>query len=398
MSGEARGDLPATNPAPPAPGSARPRPRRRLRTKLAVALLSLFLPLALVETVARIRTQDPLDQQKITQFDPGDRSLGDKAFYESLAYPTAENPWYGVFRVDPQLGFGLEPDVALVLSFSEAAARSYHVRTNALGLRDDRPLASKKPGTFRVLALGDSMTYGMGVEREAAFPALLESQLAKRLAPREVEVVNAGVPCWGQWEETAFLEHRAGALTPDLVLLQFTVANDVLDDLRYRDEGGKLVPDPALGRELAESRLFHNPLADWSRAYRNFVWNSGRHILRYRAMLDPARLARASELIRRARDDAKKLGADFALVVAPPKFQVDGGLEETVTGSRGIDTAIVAQAERDGIAALDLGDALRQAKRRGESAYFAVDMHWTPDGHQVVADAVSSWLERLRKP
>jgi lysophospholipase L1-like esterase len=356
--------------------------------KLLAVALSALLTLLVIEVATRITKRDPLLDGK-AMFP--NASLGENAFYESLRFPRANDEWGSPFRIDPELGFSLEPNVAMVMSFEEAKDHAYHLRTNALGLRDDRALVPKAPGTLRVLALGDSMTYGLGVEREEAFPALLEEKLAKKLG-RPVEVVNAAVPCWGQWEETAFLERRARALEPDFVLLQFTISNDVLDDTRYREVDGKRVPDDSLGRDLAGHRLFQNPLATWSRAYRRFVWDWGRHYVRYEAMHSPERLARAGDLVRRARDLSVQLGAGFALTIAPPSFQVADGASEKVVRSREIDQAIVERAGKDGIAALDLGPALVAAKKAGVAGYFATDMHWSPEGHRIVAEALADWL------
>jgi lysophospholipase L1-like esterase len=368
--------------------------RRALRTKLLAVGISTLASLIIIECGARVLFKDPLVEGKTDwKLSPeDDGSLGPRAFYESLRYPSATDRWGPPYREDPEVGFALEPDTAMVMTFSEAPGGAYRLRTNALGLRDERALVPKSAGTLRVLALGDSMTFGLGVEREEAWPAVLERSLSKKIAPRPVEVVNAGVSCWGQCEEVAFLEHRARALEPDLVVLEFTVANDVLDDLRYREENGRLVPDPSLARELEQHAIFENPFALHSRAFRLFVWHTGRHIVRYEVMLAPERLARASQLIRRARDVARGIGAELVLLVAPPSFQVEGGLAERVLGSRRLDDAILAQAERDGIAALDAGDSLRAATRAGRTPYFARDMHWNPSGHEVVGEATAEWL------
>jgi len=65
------------------------------------------------------------------------------------------------------------------------------VDTNSLGLRDAEFPAHKRPGEFRVLALGDSMTYGQGVRLDLTWPQVLEARLrAERSGP--VEVINAG--------------------------------------------------------------------------------------------------------------------------------------------------------------------------------------------------------------
>jgi lysophospholipase L1-like esterase len=65
------------------------------------------------------------------------------------------------------------------------------VDTNSLGLRDEEFPAKKRSGEFRVLALGDSMTYGQGVRLDLVWPQVLEARLrAERSGP--VEVINAG--------------------------------------------------------------------------------------------------------------------------------------------------------------------------------------------------------------
>ncbi len=63
------------------------------------------------------------------------------------------------------------------------------VATNSWGLRDAEPDPS---ATLRVLAIGDSFTFGWGVAMEARYSNLLEESL-QRLRPDErVEVLNAG--------------------------------------------------------------------------------------------------------------------------------------------------------------------------------------------------------------
>ncbi|OGB95519.1 MAG: hypothetical protein A2Z31_05045 [candidate division NC10 bacterium RBG_16_65_8] len=48
----------------------------------------------------------------------------------------------------------------------------------------------KQSDSLRIIALGDSLTYGYGVAAEEAYPAVLERELGKRFA---VEVLNLGV-------------------------------------------------------------------------------------------------------------------------------------------------------------------------------------------------------------
>jgi len=88
---------------------------------------------------------------------------------------------------------------------------------NSLGMRDREP-GPKEPGRFRVLCLGDSVTFGPGVAQDAIYPARLQALLGPG-----AEVVTAGVQGWNTVEEERFLAAHAGELSPDLVVLLYIV-------------------------------------------------------------------------------------------------------------------------------------------------------------------------------
>ena len=52
-------------------------------------------------------------------------------------------------------------------------------RINADGMRDRDREVTKAAGVFRIACLGDSITYGFGVRRAAAYPARLERRLPR---------------------------------------------------------------------------------------------------------------------------------------------------------------------------------------------------------------------------
>jgi hypothetical protein len=55
--------------------------------------------------------------------------------------------------------------------------------------RENGPFPHKKPGTFRVMVVGDSLTYGDGIEREWTYSVLLEQLLGKDY---DIEFINPG--------------------------------------------------------------------------------------------------------------------------------------------------------------------------------------------------------------
>lgn len=359
-------------------------PKRPLRTKLLLLLLALLGSLVAIEVGVRVFLREP---EQIRG-----KAVGANAFHESLRFPVpGERALKPPYRIDRQLGFCYVRDYDAPQTFEEAPGGQYRLRTNGLGVRDERSLIPKDGGSLRILVVGDSMTFGHGVEREQAFPAVLERTLGSEHG-RPLDVVNAGVTCWGQREEVAFLEHRAPDLAPDFVLLEFTVANDVLDNLRYEDGSEDLVPDPHLGADLSEHPIFELPFAETSRAWRLFAWHVGRHVVRYRAMLEPRRLERTRALIRRARDAAGILHARFGLVIAPTVVQVDDGATETILRTRRINDAVIRMAKEDGIAVYDPLATLKSARAKGEKTYFPKDMHWNAKGHEVVGQGLAAWM------
>src|SRR4030095_16199761 len=67
------------------------------------------------------------------------------------------------------------------------------VRTNEDGLRTPYTGAQFREYQDRVIAIGDSFTFGFGVRQEGAFPERLEGLLRKALPSRHLAVLNAGV-------------------------------------------------------------------------------------------------------------------------------------------------------------------------------------------------------------
>jgi len=98
---------------------------------------------------------------------------------------------------------------------------------NQLGLRGPEVTREKPAGTLRLIGLGDSFTFGVGVRDEHTFLRRLEGRLNKH---QTVEVLNAGTQGYNTRDQQLTLEYRWLELRPDLVLVVFYL-NDI-----YRDE------------------------------------------------------------------------------------------------------------------------------------------------------------------
>ena len=131
------------------------------------------------------------------------------------------------------------------------------VKINNIGLRGRDVTVPKPEGIYRIVTLGDSITFGYGVPLEKTFPQVLERLLNENLATgTRYEVVNAGVPGTGLSYYEYFVRKRAPQLNPDLILICMAL-NDITV---YRPGPDK--PPPSRGRGLNYLLLRHSYLYD----------------------------------------------------------------------------------------------------------------------------------------
>jgi lysophospholipase L1-like esterase len=134
---------------------------------------------------------------------------------------------------DPELTYLLRPG-------AEVVAWGVRVSINEHGMRGPSFEAEARPGTHRVLVLGDSVTFGSRLERDRTFPVLLEARLEER-SGEPYEVLNGGIDGYNTQGELALLRRRGLALGPRTVVLAYNL-ND-FDHLPVMGPRGVLTLD-----------------------------------------------------------------------------------------------------------------------------------------------------------
>jgi hypothetical protein len=135
--------------------------------------------------------------------------------------------WFENFREARYIGIKLKPnlDVRVVNPFNDievAFKTTFRLTSNGDGFRGPafRP---RDPAVLRVAALGDSSTFGWGVDPQYTYEELLARRLSANGA--RAEVYNLGMPGTTSRHGLGVLEHYAAPLKPDVVVVSFG-AND----------------------------------------------------------------------------------------------------------------------------------------------------------------------------
>ena len=104
------------------------------------------------------------------------------------------------------------------------------VKTNSLGLRNPETTFAKPPDRYRILALGDSWTYGYRAAEANTYPRQLEFLLNQRAVsrgtPPRYEIINAGVVGYSTGQEATYLQVEGYRFNPDLILVAYYPVND----------------------------------------------------------------------------------------------------------------------------------------------------------------------------
>ena len=170
------------------------------------------------------------------------------------------------------------------------------VHINSLELRDPREYdLAKRPNTFRILVLGDSVTFGHGSVYEHTYPYLMEQRLKAWRPDVDWQVWNAAVPGYNTSQELAQLLEVGDRFRPDLVVVGFFV-NDLVDNYAVRPPGWwRTFAMGALS--VARRHLYSFEL--YKKVYLTLVWRMSRSD-EYRLRLE--HVATEEELLMSASD------------------------------------------------------------------------------------------------
>jgi lysophospholipase L1-like esterase len=326
-----------------------------------------------------------------------------------VVFPAPPNP-----TRQPQIQYRVDPEIRYTpLPNQRGWIDDGFVTTNSLGFRGPETTLPKPPNRFRIVAIGDSVTFGFGVNDRETFCAQTETLLRERMPGVDLDVVNIAVPGFDTRQEVVLLRRTVSQLEPNLVLVGL-YSNDVPDALED-GTGGTTVATPRGGTNQP-LQMNAAPTSWWDihlrksravyaigRALRRFAhkgeWGMSRFTMeldmlegRNTPQLDEA-WARVSRQFDELRSLAAVHGFAVGVVVLPPREQVSGLYPHARYQDR-----VRPMAESEGFFIIDPLPALTASPERKDHLFVAYDRnHPSGKGHRLIAQAIVDDLSRNRR-
>jgi lysophospholipase L1-like esterase len=265
-------------------------------------------------------------------------------------------------------------------------------KRNVFGFRSGHEEVARRKGVRRVIALGDSFTWGLLLpSADSAWPARLERVLPDSGGPA-VEVINMGQRGWATATEAEFLRRLGWQFDPDLVIVQFFL-NDAYEsgpNFQFR-EGRRvfLLPEVFAQGYIRSSSLAALVARGINGLLFGILFPESESGDLYAE--DSAGWRQMRTALREMGDSARSRETPILLVLFPPLLP--GEWTPTSSPARDVYSRVAQEAERSGLLTLDLAQAFVAAggdwKRWWATPY---DSHPNAAAHAVAANAIAGFL------
>jgi len=268
---------------------------------------------------------------------------------------------------------------------------------NPLKLRSLHLERPKPAGVFRIVALGDSFTWGLFIARtEDTWPYVAERCLLKDDA--RVQVLNLGYCGFTTVNEAERLDRLGWSLEPDFVVLQFTLNDPLPSGPNYWNLGEgsvfRLWPlIPIIGRWVSSHSYFYR--------YADAKYQSWQMRFRYPRGVAPfyddefAGWTACKTAIAAMAQSCKRRKVPMLVMIFP--YFMPGKLDMDSYPYVQVHRKIEAAATASGLPVLDLLPIYASHGRDGQSWWvFPRERHPGLEAHRVAGEAVAGKIQQIR--
>lgn len=292
------------------------------------------------------------------------------------------------------------------------------ISINSYGFRGPSLPLKKEKNEFRIMVVGDSITFGTDFLLKNTYTGQMEIRLKKAFPKQTVHVINASMEGQGIENEIKVLEEDGIPLNPDIVILQF-----YLNDSLGLDMFGSVLANPGMLRRhsmLAEALYRRYMLRLWIenkiKEEPEYAWLFAPRpddiLTNRQSFLDYANKAQSDwgaawqdnswgvvdRQLQKLADLASRNHFKVVIMCTPVIFQVYSTFLENSPQKK-----LKALAAKYGFYFYDLLPAFRKIDRNKDRYLFMDQCHYSPNGHYEVGRLMANYItdilkERLDNP
>ena len=316
--------------------------------------------------------------------------------------PLAKAGMHQIHRSSNDFGWELIPGSSGYGSCGE------YISINSQGFRDKEFSRERKSGIQRIMIIGDSFTFGMGVNLEETFSKKIGIILKN--SGINCEVINCGVIGYNMWQYIEILNKKILPLNPDLIVVGMFL-NDIYQSIhpKLKDKNWKAYnPFDRKKSNIMSSfyiwNLFHNWNVLFETKYRarrgvNYLKGvkqrkeklkdeSSDHIWRKIMLgnLDNKKYIEFKRALSEFKMKSDSSGCDLLFIMIPDAGQLNEfELQE-------VNRFIAASCSKLDIPFIDVTEAFEKESDPRPLFLFPIDAHISSKGHQIIAELVSKQI------
>lgn len=280
---------------------------------------------------------------------------------------------------------------------------TYHIGENGLRMQESSLQSNK-----RVLVLGDSFTFGIGLNDDETWPSLLQKKF------KTYSFINAGVS--GYSTEQMFLQWKElqNKIHPDVILLSIYLGNDVQDlplavpqqasrpkpYFRLNEDGGLVLETSHVQKNsnpklcgyaltshftLKQFLLKSEFIMSMARIYRSYVPKSETGNSDFKLGL-----TLLEKILMLYKDELQNGHQSFFVVVIPAQGQAMHKFDVNDQLGKKVDLILSGHQ----IPFIDLTQPMKDLTKSGRILYHPNEGHWNREGSQEAAKIIGEFLEK----
>ena len=193
---------------------------RALLKKVVFSLITLILVILTVEGVLFLVGFMPKSPPFLLFEGNPERSLAEK-------WENYDGKKEIVYVIDDVVFWRFKPSNKIDINPHYKLDKFYSLYTiNSHGFRGVEFKEKKQRDTYRIIVLGDSISFGLCVPEEKTYYKLLEKMLHEAFPPLTFEVISVGIPGYTSFQGLQLLKSEILSYSPDMIIINFGGNNE----------------------------------------------------------------------------------------------------------------------------------------------------------------------------